>query len=144
MIVPDTTVTADTASINQARFDLELQIVGDLHRAGVNLLAGADSPNPYSIPGFGLHEELYLLTKAGLTPMEALQTATLNAALFLGRQDSLGTIENGKIASMVLLNKNPLEDIRHTRQIEGVFLRGSYLNGNVLGEMLEPPDQTNP
>lgn len=80
-----------------------MEIVGAMHRAGVKFLAGTDTPNPYVFPGFSLHDELALLVKAGFTPMEALQAATRNPAEYLGRLDSLGTIEESKIADLVLL-----------------------------------------
>jgi imidazolonepropionase-like amidohydrolase len=82
-----------------------------------------------------LHEELSLLVEGGLTPMEALQTATRNPAEFLGRLDSLGTIEEGKIADLVLLEANPLEDIRNTRKIYAVILGGKMIHKSALSEI---------
>ncbi|MFB3127758.1 MAG: amidohydrolase family protein, partial [Candidatus Acidiferrales bacterium] len=73
-------------------------------------MAGTDVPNPYCFPGFSLHEELALLGQAGFTPMEALQAATRNPAEFLGKLGELGTIEEGKIADLVVLDADPLED----------------------------------
>ena len=80
-----------------------------MHRAGVEFLAGTDANgwNPV-YPGFGLHEELALLVESGLTPMEALQCATRNPALYFGRLDSMGTVEKGKLADLVLLDADPL------------------------------------
>jgi imidazolonepropionase-like amidohydrolase len=95
-----------------AAFREEMAIVGELHRAGVPFLAGSDSGGvPYTYPGFSLHDELVFLVEAGFTPMEALQTATLNPAKFLGLLDQLGTIAPGKEADLVLLEANPLDDI---------------------------------
>src|SRR5881296_2173646 len=83
---------------------------------GVRRLAGSDSgANEYSVPGFSLHDELAELVGAGLTPMQVLQSATLNAARYLGITDAFGTVELGKTADLVLLEGNPLEDIRNTR-----------------------------
>jgi imidazolonepropionase-like amidohydrolase len=73
-----------------------------------------------------LHNELALLVEAGFTPMEALQAATLNPAKFLGKTDTHGTIQAGRVADLVLLNMNPLEDISHTRKIHAVVLGGKY------------------
>jgi imidazolonepropionase-like amidohydrolase len=90
----------------------------------------------YIFPGFSLHEELQRFVAAGFTPMEALQTATLNPAKFLGLEDRLGTIERGKLPDLVLLNANPLEDIRNTQKIEAVILNGRYLSRGKLDKML--------
>jgi len=117
-------------------FQKEMEIVGVMHRAGVKFLAGTDTPNPYVFPGFNLHDELALLVQAGFTTMQALQTATRNPAEYLGRLDSLGTIEEGKIADLVLLEANPLEDINGTRRIAAVVLNGRLLPKSSLEEML--------
>jgi imidazolonepropionase-like amidohydrolase len=115
----------------------ELEVVGAMHRAGIPFLAGTDTPpGVYIFPGFSLHEELQRFVAAGFTPMEALQTATLKPAKFLGMQDRLGTIEEGKLADMVLLDANPLEDIRNTQKIAGVVVNGRYLSRPDLDKML--------
>jgi imidazolonepropionase-like amidohydrolase len=109
----------------------QLQVVAAMQRAGVGIMAGTDlAPG-----GWSLHEELSLLVEAGLTPLEALQTATRNPAEFLGRLDSLGTIEEGKIADLVLLEANPLEDIRNTRKIYAVILGGKMIQKSSLSEI---------
>jgi imidazolonepropionase-like amidohydrolase len=87
-------------------------------------------------PGSSLHEELALLVDAGLTPMEALQAATRNAAVFMGKLDTLGTLEKGKSADMVLLDRNPLDDIRNTRTINAVVVRGKVLSKGDLEKQL--------
>jgi imidazolonepropionase-like amidohydrolase len=107
-----------------------------MHRAGVPLLAGSDIGNPFVFPGFSLHDELELFVQAGLSPLEALQAATLNPARYLGLTGSLGTIEEGKLADLVLLDANPLEDIGHTRRIAAVVTNGRYLPRDVLEKML--------
>ena len=106
------------------QFERELRLVGAMHRAGVKILAGTDTPNPYVFPGTSLHDELALLVKAGLTPMEALAAATIRPAEYLGMTDSLGSIAAGKFADLVLLPANPLDDIGNTRRIEAVVLNG--------------------
>jgi hypothetical protein len=117
-------------------FQYDLAIVNAMHAAKVPLLAGTDTPNPYTYPGFSLHEELELLVSAGLSPMEALQTATLRAAQFLGVDQLFGSIEEGKVANLVLLDANPLVDIRNTKKIRGVILRGNFLDRAKLDELL--------
>jgi imidazolonepropionase-like amidohydrolase len=115
----------------------ELEVVNRMHRAGVPFLAGTDTPaGVYVFPGFSLHEELQRFVAAGFTPMEALQTATRNPARFLGMENRLGTIEQGKLADLVLLNANPLDDIHNTQAIAAVIVDGRYLSRADLDQML--------
>lgn len=107
-----------------------------MKRAGVKFMAGTDAPNPFVVPGRSLHDELELLVQAGFTPFEALQSATRNPAEYLGRLDTLGTVERGKIADLVLLDANPLEDIRNSRKIWAVIVNGKILVRPQLDEML--------
>jgi imidazolonepropionase-like amidohydrolase len=101
------------------------KLVGEMHRARVEFLAGTDSgPNTPVAIGIGLHDELELFVESGFTPMEALQTATRNPARYLGKLQEMGTLETGKVADLVLLDANPLDDIRNTRKISLVVLRG--------------------
>jgi imidazolonepropionase-like amidohydrolase len=117
--------------------DKEFDVVNEMHRAGIPFLAGTDTPpGVYIFPGFSLHEELQRFVAAGFTPMEALQTATLNPAKFLGMEDGLGTIEKGKLADLVLLDANPLDDIRNTQKIAAVIVKGRYLPRADLDKML--------
>lgn len=111
-------------------FDHRLRLVGAMRRAGVKVLAGTDTgvATPYSFPGFGLHDELALLVEAGLSPMQALQAATRDPAEYLGLRDSLGTIEEGKVADLVVLDADPLADIRNTTKLHAVLVRGRLLS----------------
>lgn len=118
-------------------FSVDQHVVGAMFRAGVPMMAGTDAMNPYCFPGFGLHDELALMVESGLTPIAALQAATLNPAKFLGRSAELGTVEAGKIASLVLLRADPLTDIHNTTQIEGVWLQGKYFDQPALAQLLE-------
>ncbi len=120
----------------RARFEAGRAAAGALERAGVPLLAGTDLGNPLLAPGYSLHQELALLVDAGLTPLAALRTATLNPARFLQATDSLGTVAAGKLADLVLLDANPLEDIRSTRRIVGVVTNGRYLDRGALDALL--------
>lgn len=129
-------LTEEDWVIEKKVYQKERALVGAMHRAGVRLLAGTDTANPYCFPGFSLHDELGLLVEAGLTPMEALQAATYNAAEFLGQLDSLGAVETGKTADLVLLEANPLEDISNTKKIEAVVVGGKYYSRPYLDEML--------
>ena len=117
-------------------FQKDLEVVGAMQKAGVGILAGTDTSNPYCMPGFSLHDELGLLVKAGLTPMEALQTATLNPARFSGSEKDFGTIEVGKVADLVLLDANPLDDIANTKKINSVIYGGKLFPRAELDHML--------
>jgi imidazolonepropionase-like amidohydrolase len=103
---------------------------------GVQILAGSDTPNAYAFPGFGLHDELEILVKAGLTPLQALRAATIDAARFLEATDTLGSVEPGKVADLVLLGGNPLEEISNTREILAVVLNGRLLDRDDLDGLL--------
>ena len=107
-----------------------IDLTGDMHRAGVQLLAGTDfgEASKGVRPGEDLHQELAMLVEAGLTPLEAIQCATLNPARCLGRQDSLGTIERGKRADLILLEADPTENINNSRTIEAVILGGRVVH----------------
>jgi hypothetical protein len=113
-----------------------LDIVGKMRRAGVDLLPGTDTGMPYCFHGFGLHDELELFVQAGLSPMEALRSATYNPAKFFGKLDSMGTIEQGKVADLVLLEANPLEDISNTQKIAAVVVDGRFFQKEALQKML--------
>ena len=113
------------ADVNGARlFAKRVAVTGALFRAGVGLMAGTDAPLRNSPPGFGLHEELVHFTQAGLTQYQALRAATWEPARFLGALDSLGTIESGKVADLVLLTANPLIDIRNASRTAYVIANG--------------------
>ena len=120
-------------------FGRDIQTVRAMHAPHVPLLAGTDTPNPYTYPGFSLADELELLVSAGLSPMEALQTATLRAAEFLGVQLEFGSGEQGKIANLVLLDANPVEDIRAIRRVRAVIVRGCLLDRAKLDDLLATP-----
>jgi len=129
--------------VGLALFDKRVRIVGALHEAGVHVMTGTDAPLRNSPPGFGLHEELKLFVRAGLSPFDALRAATIEPARFLGIQDSLGTVETGKIADLVLLDANPLDDIGNTRHIVLVIANGRPFAVRREGDAirLEPPWQ---
>lgn len=127
----------DYFEASRKMFSTYKEIVGEMQLAGVKLLAGTDYPNPYCFPGFSLHDELVLLTESGLTPLQALQTATINPARYLGIIDRTGTVEKGKMANLVLLDKNPLENIENTQSIRAVIVQGRLLDRQDLDKMLQ-------
>ncbi|MGH9746298.1 MAG: amidohydrolase family protein, partial [Candidatus Acidiferrales bacterium] len=127
----------DPLPVRQKFVDHELDIVKKLQQAGVPFLAGTDTPAGVDVlPGISLHLELQRFVAAGFTPMEALQTATINPARFLDKLSDFGTVEKGKIADLVLLDANPLDDIANTRKINAVFSNGRYYSRTQLDRML--------
>src|SRR5260370_34609766 len=125
------------AQAQQGFWLAHLKMVGDMQAAAVPLMAGSDVGNPFLVPGFSLHDEMELVVTAGLAPAEALRTATLNPAVFLNRTADFGAIDAGKIADLVLLDENPLIDIRNTRKIRAVVLNGRYLDRAELDHILK-------
>ena len=112
------------------------KLTHDMHAARVPFVAGTDIPNPYTFAGFSLHDELALLAEAGFSNLEALQSATLNPAIFLDRQNDLGTVERGKLADLVLLGADPLKNISNTKDIKAVVVAGRYLDRAALDHLL--------
>lgn len=112
-------------------------LVGKLYKEGINIIAGTDVMNPYVYPGFSIHDELELYVESGFSPGEALKTATINPAIFLGKEKELGSVEEGKIANLVLLNANPLEQISNTKKISSVILMGDYFSREELNKLLK-------
>ena len=118
-------------------YQKDLELVGAMRRAGVEFLAGTTTEDPlFSVPGFSLHDELAQFVQAGFTPIEALQASTLNPARFLGREHDFGTVAPGKIADLVLLDANPLDDIGNTRKIAAVVYGGKLFARASLDVML--------
>jgi imidazolonepropionase-like amidohydrolase len=124
------------ANSRRVRYLFELSLIGKMNEKGVKFIAGTDFPNPYVFPGFSLHDELSLLVKGGMSSYDALKSATLNAAIFMNKEDDFGSVEVGKLASLVLLNMNPLENIENTKSIETVIVRGKVFNKKLLDSIL--------
>ncbi len=119
-----------------AQYTKLCELLMQMKRAGVKIMAGTDTGDPYSFPGYDLHRELELLVAAGLTPLDALRSATIEPSAYLGAEESIGTIQKGMAADLVLLDADPLVDIRNTRKIDGVFVDGKYLSKTRLSAML--------
>ena len=127
----------DPLPVRKQFVQMELDMTLAMFKAGVPFMAGTDTDAGVHIfPGFSLHQELVLFQRAGLTPMQALQTATLNPAKFMGRTADLGTVEKGKLADLVILDEDPLTDIANTQKIRGVVLAGRYFDRAALDKML--------
>jgi imidazolonepropionase-like amidohydrolase len=109
----------------------------ELAAAGMVVMVGSDAGAPLVVPGFATHDELaQLVEMGGFTPLQALQAATLRPARFMDRADSLGAVAGGRLADLVLLDANPLADIRNTQKIRGVVLNGRYLDRRALDALL--------
>ncbi len=105
--------------------------------AGGKVLAGTDTPWPFLVPGYSLHDELALLAKAGFSPLEALQTATINQAAASNLSEKAGTVAEGKVADLLILNKDPLKDIKHTTTADTVIHKGQIFDKNQLFRSLQ-------
>lgn len=119
---------------NMVKF--HFQLVKAFKDAGVPIVAGTDTGVSGVVAGFSLHDELELLVQAGLTPQEALNSATLLSAQWLGNEKLIGSIEIGKFADLILLEENPLTDIKNTRKIAGVFVNGNWLDKKKINTIL--------
>ena len=127
---------ASGRDVHAELYQLALDNVRQAHAAGVRIVAGTDAGDTYVFPGFAIHDELAELVHAGLTPADALRSATIDAARFSRKARDYGSIEAGKVADMILLDANPLVDIRSTGKISGLFFNGQYLDRAALDELL--------
>ena len=134
----DKQVSPAVAQWYLAQFQNDLKLTRAMHAAGVEMMAGSDSLDPFNFPGPSLHEELQLLTEAGFTPLQALQAATLNPARFFDAtgEGGWGTIQAGRMADLVLLEADPLADIRNSTKISGVMVGGKFLDRAALDRLL--------
>jgi len=135
----------DLQTVAAEAFRKQEQFVGMCNHAGVKILAGTDGPGIGSLlPGFGLHRELELLVASGLSPLEALRAATSTAAQALGKEDQLGTIAPGRLADMVVLDADPLEEVRNLQKIRLVVARGKAYAPEALLEQVRSQARQTP
>ena len=116
--------------------EFSLHLVKLMHDAGVPIGAGTDTPIGFAAPGYSLHSEMEMLVRAGLSPLEALRSATVRPAEFFGLSGEMGTVEQGRLADLVLLSGNPLEDITNTRTVQAVVTRGELLTREELDALV--------
>ncbi|MCG5214662.1 amidohydrolase family protein [Streptosporangium sp. KLBMP 9127] len=129
--------TPEVAAQRYALFERRKAFVNEMERAGVPVVAGTDGGDvPFVVPGFSLHDELVNLVRSGLSPLRALRAATLEPARLLGLDDSIGTVAPGKAADLVVLDADPLADIRHTTRIHTVVARGRVISTDQRARML--------
>jgi imidazolonepropionase-like amidohydrolase len=132
-VINDDNYDPDTA---RRAIEIRRKLIVGLRKAGGGLLLGSDSPQIFNVPGFALHRELEYLVNAGLTPYEALQTGTVNAAQFFSSANVFGAVREGLEADLILLDESPLEDIVNSQRIHGVMVRGTWLSRGDLDRML--------
>jgi imidazolonepropionase-like amidohydrolase len=132
--------------LNDANYDaataaravlIRQRLIRELHGAGAGLLLGSDSPQIFNVPGFAIHRELEFLVDAGLTPFAALETGTINAARFFAQELDYGSVTTGKVADLVLLDANPLQDISNSGRVHGVMLSGRWLSRSDIDGLLK-------
>jgi hypothetical protein len=128
--------TAAYLEYTKRNYAAHLQQIRKEQAAGVQLLTGTDLTIPYTYPGFTVHDEMKLFVSAGLTPLQALQTATTHPVKYFGLQKTMGSIAEGKLAELVLLDGNPLTDIENTDHIAAVITHGKLLRRTVLDAMM--------
>jgi imidazolonepropionase-like amidohydrolase len=124
--------TPESLPLRQKIFRKQQELTGWLFRSGVTLLVGTDAPVAFCPPGFAMHQELALVVEAGVTPAAALQMATLNNARALQQDHSLGSIEAGKLADLVILDANPLAEIGNSRKIRSIIRGGTVCDRQAL------------
>jgi len=129
--VPDAARVAGRALLAK-----RIAMVGTMSRQGVALLSGTDSPIAPSPPGAALHDELELLVRAGLSPIAALRAATLEPARYFAATDSLGSVAAGKVADLVVLDADPLADIRNSRRIFLVVANGRLYDAEARAALI--------
>ena len=130
---------SDTAWIYALRrkYEFDKSLFKRMIDGKVKFLAGTDYPCNHVYPGFSLHDELRIFVNAGFSNLQALQTATLNPAIFFNKLNDYGVIEESKIASLIILNRNPLDNIDNTKDINAVFLKGKYFSKVDIDKLLK-------
>ncbi|MEW5825487.1 MAG: amidohydrolase family protein [Candidatus Bipolaricaulota bacterium] len=130
------TLWADQSDLSSFIWETWARLVAQLHAAGVPLMVGTDLSVPGILPGFSVHDEMEIWQDAGIPAPDVLRGATIVPTTWLGLGARLGSIEEGKAASMLLVRGNPLDDVRNARDVEGVFLRGQYFDRLALDQLL--------
>ena len=130
-------MNAEVSPFRQQYAQWMKDMIKNVHNSGIGIMAGTDTPIGFLTPGFSLHEELNVLVSSGISPLEALKTATINPAKYFGLEDELGSIKENMWADLLILNANPLDDISNTRNIITVIKQGNVYDRAELDEMLE-------
>ncbi len=130
-----------TTGFSAAQWDtfisIRRQLIKALQDNGHGMLLGSDAPQLFNVPGFSIHHEIEAMAKAGMAPLEIIQSGTLNPALFFGMENTFGNLKEGLDADIVVLDANPLKDLKALKQINGVFVRGRWLSKEAIAIKLE-------
>lgn len=113
-----------------------MRVLEALHEGGVDVLMGTDAPQQFSVPGFSLHRELERMAAAGMSPYAILKSGTSNVGIYFANEDDFGTVAEGKRADLILVNANPLDDVRHLQERAGVMVRGQWVAEDAIQERL--------
>ena len=116
---------------------LRRQLIKKLQESGQGLLLGSDAPQLFNVPGFSIHHEMAGMLRAGLSPLEIIQSGTINPAKFFGQEGEYGELKEGQSADLFLVSGNPLEDITNLKNVEGVMVRGTWLDKVTIAQKLE-------
>ncbi|MTI88851.1 MAG: amidohydrolase family protein [Balneolaceae bacterium] len=120
----------------QGHADLRQHILSEMNKAGVKILMGTDAPQLFSVPGFSIHRELPLMEEAGMTPYQIIESGTRRVGEYFSSRDNFGTITVGERADLILINHNPLEDISHIKNHEGVMVQGRWFSRKIINKKL--------
>ncbi|MCP4978274.1 MAG: amidohydrolase family protein, partial [Maribacter sp.] len=113
------------------------QLIKKLQDGGHGMLLGSDAPQLFNVPGFSIHHEMDALKDVGLSPLEIIQSGTINPAIYFGMANTFGSIKEGLDADLVLVDANPLKDISALQRISGVMIRGNWLSKETISKKLE-------
>ena len=131
------TETKDFSVTQWEKFnEIRRQLMYKLQKNGHGMLLGSDAPQLFNVPGFSIHHEIEGMKKAGLTPLEIIQSGTINPAIYFDEEDDFGEIKEGLSADLILLNANPLEDLKALKNISGVMVRGKWLTNEIIDSKL--------
>ena len=134
-------MTGPNSNFNKEQWErfiaIRKQLIRALQDNGHGLLLGSDAPQVANVPGFSIHHEIEGLVRAGLTPLEILQSGTMNPARFFGMEKIFGEVKEGLRADLILLQANPLEDLSALKRVRGVLVNGTWLSRKMIDEKLE-------
>jgi imidazolonepropionase-like amidohydrolase len=134
---------AEAIAVRHQNFEAAANLLPLLYNSGVTILAGTDAGylNSFNYPGLGMHDELAIMVKYGLTPQQALICSIVNGPVFFNQSKEYGSISKGKNADLLILNANPLIDINNTKKIDAVINKGKYLSRKMLDQLLSDTEQ---